>query len=66
MLQLSMKGVCNRSQVSTEEEELGLDGVALVNEKRRRSNVVEKFRKVSNSVWVSFEAMITEKTLKEE
>ena len=66
MLQLSMKGVCNRSQVSTEEEDFGLDGVALVNEKRRRSNVVEKFRKVSDSVWVSFEAVNIEKTLKEE
>ena len=32
----------------------------------RRSNVVEKFRKVSDSVWVSFEAVIIEKTLKEE
>ena len=34
--------------------------------KRRRSNVVEQFRKVSDSVWVSFKAVITEKTLKEE
>ena len=34
--------------------------------KRRRSNVVEKFREVSDSVWVSFEAVITENTLKEE
>ena len=34
--------------------------------KRRRSNVVEKFREVSDSVWVSFEAMIIEKTLKED
>ena len=34
--------------------------------KRRRSNVVEKFRKFSDSVWVSFEAMIIEKTLKED
>ena len=34
--------------------------------KRRRSNVVEKFRAVSNSVWVCFEAVIIEKTLKEE
>ena len=34
--------------------------------KRRRSNVVETFRKVSESVWVSFEAVIIEKTLKEE
>ena len=66
MLQLSMKGVCNRSQVSTEEEDFGLDGVALVNEKRRRSNVVEKFREVSDSVWVSLKAVIIEKTLKEE
>ena len=29
-------------------------------------NVVEKFREVSDSVWVSFEAVIIEKTLKEE
>ena len=35
-------------------------------QKRRRSNVVEKFREVSDSVWVSFEAVIIEKTLKEE
>ena len=34
--------------------------------KRRRSNVVEKFRKVSDIVWVSFEAVIIEKTIKEE
>ena len=34
--------------------------------KRRRSNVVGKFREVSDSVWVSFEAVIIEKTLKEE
>ena len=33
--------------------------------KRRRSSVVEKFGKVSDSVWVSFEAVIIEKTLKE-
>ena len=33
--------------------------------KRRRSNVVEKFRKVSNTVWVSFKAVVIEKTLKE-
>jgi len=33
--------------------------------KRRRSSVVEKFIEVSDSVWVSFEAVITEKTLKE-
>ena len=30
------------------------------------ANVVEKFREVSDSVWVSFEAVITENTLKEE
>ena len=30
------------------------------------ANVVEKFRKFSDSVWVSFEAVIIEKTLKEE
>ena len=35
-------------------------------QKRRRSNVVEKFREVSDSVWVSFEAVIIEKTLKED
>jgi len=29
-------------------------------------NMVEKFREVSDSVWVSFEAMIIENTLKEE
>ena len=34
--------------------------------KRRRSNVVEKFKEVSDRVWVSFEAVIIEKTLKEE
>jgi hypothetical protein len=34
--------------------------------KRRRSNVVEKFRKVSDIVWISFEAVIIEKTIKEE
>ena len=34
--------------------------------KRRRSSVVEKFIEVSDSVWVSFEAVITEKTLKQE
>ena len=34
--------------------------------KRRRSNVIEKFREVSDSVWISFEAVITEKTIKEE
>ena len=32
----------------------------------QRANVVEKFRKVSGTVWVSFEAVITENTLKEE
>jgi len=30
------------------------------------ANVVEKFRKVSDSVWVYFEAVIIEKTIKEE
>ena len=34
--------------------------------KRRRSSVVEKFKEVSDSVWVSFKAVITEKTLKQE
>ena len=34
--------------------------------KRRRSNIIEKFRKVSDSVWVSFEAVIIEKTIKQE
>ena len=33
--------------------------------KRRRSNVNEKFREVSDSVWISFEAVIIEKTIKE-
>jgi hypothetical protein len=40
--------------------------LALAIKKRRRSNVVEKFKEVSDSVWVSFEAVIIEKTLKEE
>ena len=31
----------------------------------RRSNVVEKFKEISNTVWIRFEAMITEKTSKE-
>ena len=31
----------------------------------RRSNVVEKFKEISNTVWIRFEAMVTEKTLKE-
>ena len=39
---------------------------ALIPKKRRRSNVVEKFREVSDSVWVSFDAVIIEKTIKEE
>ena len=34
--------------------------------KRRRSNVVEKFREVSDTIWVSLNCMIVEKTLKEE
>ena len=34
--------------------------------KRRRSNVVEKFRKFSDSVWICFEAVIIENTLKDE
>ena len=29
-------------------------------------NMVEKFREVNDSVWVSFEAVIIENTLKEE
>ena len=33
--------------------------------KRRRSNVVEKFREISDSVWVNFEAVIIGKTIKE-
>ena len=36
-----------------------------VSKKRRRSNVVEKFKEVSDSVWVNFEAGIIEKTIKE-
>ena len=31
----------------------------------RRSNVVEKFKEIIDSVCVSFEAVVTEKTLKE-
>ena len=34
--------------------------------KRRRSNVVEKFREVSDIVWVYLKAVIIEKTIKEE
>ena len=34
--------------------------------KRRRSNVVEKFREVSDTIWVSLNGMLVEKTLKEE
>ena len=34
--------------------------------RRRRSNIVEKFREVSDTVWVSFGAVIIEKTLKED
>ena len=34
--------------------------------KRCRSNVVEKFRKVSDSVWVSLKAAMIKNTLKEE
>ena len=34
--------------------------------KRRRSNVVEKFRKVSGTVWFCLKGMIQENTLKEE
>ena len=33
---------------------------------QQRANVVEKFRKVSNTVWVCWKGMITENTLKEE
>jgi hypothetical protein len=40
--------------------------VTICIQKRRRSNVVEKFREVSDSVWVSFGAVIIEKTLKED
>jgi len=35
-------------------------------QQRRRSNVVEKFREVSITVWVSLKGMIWENTLKEE
>ena len=35
-------------------------------DERIEQMLVEKFRKVSDSVWVSFEAVITENTLKEE
>ena len=34
--------------------------------KRRRSSVVGKFKRVRGTVWVSFEAVIVEKTTKEE
>ena len=34
--------------------------------KKTNAVVVEKFREVSDSVWVSFEAVIIEKTLKED
>jgi len=34
--------------------------------KRRRSSVVEKFKKVSYTVWVCLKAVITENALKEE
>ena len=34
--------------------------------RRRRSNIVEKFREVSDTVWVCLKAVITEKTIKEE
>ena len=42
-----------------------LDNLKMCIKKRRRSNVVEKFRAVSGTVWVSFEAVIIEKTIKE-
>ena len=35
-------------------------------QKRRRSNVVEKFRKVNITVWVGLKGMLWENTLKEE
>jgi len=35
-------------------------------QKRRRSNVVEKFKEVSGTVWVYWKAVIIEKTLKKE
>tara|TARA_B100000795_G_scaffold161147_1_gene121106 strand:+ start:377 stop:529 length:153 start_codon:yes stop_codon:yes gene_type:complete len=34
--------------------------------KQRRSNVVEKFTKVSNIVWVCLKAVVIKNTLKEE
>jgi hypothetical protein len=34
--------------------------------KKSDAVVVEKFRKVSNTVWGSFEAVVVENTLKEE
>ena len=37
-----------------------------ISKKRRRSNVIEKFRKISDIVWFRFEAVIVENTLKEE
>ena len=35
-------------------------------EDERRSSVVENFKEVSGTVWISFEAVIIENTLKEE
>ena len=43
-----------------------LRGLKNVLKKRRRSNVVEKLKEVSDSVWACSKAMTQQKTLKEE
>ena len=43
-----------------------VDNLKMYIKDERRSNVVEKFTEISNTVWIRFEAMITEKTLREE
>ena len=43
-----------------------VDNLKMYIKDERRSNVVEKFKEVSNTVWIRFEAMVTEKTFKEE
>ena len=61
-----MTGWINNTKPMAEHNNIILRECNLKNVKtRRRSNVVEKFRKVSDSVWVSFEAVVTENTLKE-
>ena len=44
---------------------LASEGVYPKNVSKSDAVVVEKFREVSDSVWVSFEAVIIEKTIKE-